>query len=233
MTKRIFDDFDAYADDYRAIHNQNIKISGADSFYFAKMKVDILQDFEKNSSLKVLDVGCGDGTTAMFFAKLFPLWMVTGVDVSVQSIAEAQKKQLPNCTFLAYDGFSLPFENNSFDMVFIAGVLHHVSHHLHNQLLTNMQQCLKAGGRLYLFEHNPINPLTRYLVNTCVFDKNAKLLPYGYTQKIIKQASLKLLSTQFIIFFPRNKWFSKILFLEKYLQKLPVGGQYFIRALKP
>ena len=38
MAERSFDDFDAYAKDYRSIHTKNIKMSGADSFYFAEMK---------------------------------------------------------------------------------------------------------------------------------------------------------------------------------------------------
>ena len=35
---------------------------------------------------------------------------------------------------------------------------------------------LKPGGMLFVFEHNPLNPLTRHAVNTCVFDENAHLI---------------------------------------------------------
>ena len=69
MAERSFDDFDAYAKEYRGIHTENIKISGADSFYFAEMKVKLLQQLEGNVSLKALDVGCGEGWVAAEVAK--------------------------------------------------------------------------------------------------------------------------------------------------------------------
>ncbi len=34
---------------------------------------------------------------------------------------------------------------------------------------------LKKKGRVYIFEHNPYNPVTRYLVATCEFDRDAVL----------------------------------------------------------
>jgi hypothetical protein len=91
---------------------------------------------------------------------------------------------------------------------------------------------LKKGGRLYFFEHNPINPLTKYLVKTCVFDADAKLLTYQYSKKILKEVSFKNLKTHFIIFLPRMPWLKKLLGIEKYLEWLPLGGQYMIRAQK-
>ena len=58
MQERTFDGFDDFAEDYRNIHTENIKISGADSFYFAEMKVKILQKWENDTALNVLDIGC-------------------------------------------------------------------------------------------------------------------------------------------------------------------------------
>lgn len=232
MKERSFDDFDEFADDYRSIHTQNVKLSGADSFYFAAMKVRLLQQFEKNESLKVLDVGCGDGTTEVFMQEYFPAWQVSGIDVSGRSIEEAIKKKLPHSTFSIYDGANIPGGNGEFDIVFIAGVLHHVAFSLHSTLMKEVTRVLRPGGRLYLYEHNPLNPLTGYLVKTCVFDKEAKLLSSGYTSGLIKQCSLKETNKDFIIFFPRKGVLSKLIFLEKYLQWLPLGGQYVIRAVK-
>ena len=91
MSERSFDDFDEFAAAYRDIHTQNIKLSGADSFYFAEMKVRLLQDFEKNNSLKALDIGCGDGATELFMQQYFPNWKVYAIDISERSIEEAKK----------------------------------------------------------------------------------------------------------------------------------------------
>ncbi len=232
MGERTFDDFDAYANDYRAVHTENIKLSGADSFYFAEMKVRLLQQYETNLPLKILDIGCGDGATELFIRQYFPQWRVYAIDVSEKSIAMATAKNLNAVDFTVYNGTDIPFADGDFDIVFIAGVLHHVDFILHQTILREVARVLKAGGRLYLFEHNPLNPLTRYLVNTCSFDKDAKLLGNVYAKRIVTRSQLQIKDNNFIIFFPRKGLLSKLIFLEKYLQWMPLGGQYFIRAIK-
>jgi SAM-dependent methyltransferase len=232
MAERSFDDFDRYAKEYRSIHTANIKISGADSFYFAEMKVKLLQQFEGNVSLKALDVGCGDGATELYINKYFPLWQVFAIDTSKQSVEEARSKNISNCTFQNYDGGNIPFAANSFEIVFMAGVLHHINPSLHNDIIKEVNRVLKPPGRFYLFEHNPLNPLTKHLVNTCVFDKDARLLKSGYTERVLRENNFVIKKKKFIIFFPRKGILSKLIFLEKYLQWLPLGGQYFIIAAK-
>ncbi len=168
MAERSFDDFDSYAGNYRSTHTANIKISGADSFYFAEMKVKLLQQFEENIPLKILDVGCGDGTTEVFMNKHFPAWEITAIDVSEKSIVEAKNKKIIKTDFKIYNGNTIPSSNKNFDMIFMAGVLHHIDFRLHNGFVKEISRVLKQDGRFYLFEHNPFNPLTRHLVSTCV-----------------------------------------------------------------
>jgi len=232
MDQRTFDDFDEFATDYRAIHTKNVKLSGADSFYFAKMKVECLQDFEKNEKLSVLDVGCGDGATELFMQQYFSSWKINAIDISSSSIDEAKKRNISNATFQSYDGLQIPFADESFDVVFMAGVLHHVEYALHQKIISEIKRVLKKQGRLYVFEHNPLNPLTRYLVKTCVFDKDAKLLKSNYTSAILQKQQFHITNKIFMIFFPRKGLLSKFIFLEKRLKWLPLGGQYFIRAIK-
>ena len=232
MSERTFDDFDEFAKGYRSIHTENIKLSGVDSFYFAEMKVRMLLPFEKNNKALVLDVGCGDGATELFMNKYFSQWHVEGIDISKESITAAGTRGLPNAFFSVYDGTKIPFPDESINVVFIAGVLHHVAFGVHPLILKEIFRVLTKGGRLYLFEHNPLNPVTKYLVNTCVFDKDARLLRSSYTLKILMRSGFRIITRKFIIFFPRKGIFSSLIFLEKYLQWLPLGGQYFIRALK-
>ncbi len=232
MKERTFDEFDEFAADYRSIHSRNIQLSGADSFYFAEMKVKLLCKTETNAKLKVLDIGCGDGATELFMQQYFPAWEINGIDISSKSIEQAKTQLIPNTIFETYDGKNIASPDQVFDIVFVAGVLHHIDYSLHAGLIKEINRVLKNGGRLYLFEHNPLNPLTRYLVKTCVFDKDARLLKHGYTKKILKAAGLQIISNDFIIFFPRKGLFASLIGLEKYLRKIPLGGQYFIRAEK-
>ena len=232
MSKRTFDDFDEFANDYRSIHSENIKFSGADSFYFAEMKVKNLKAFEENQFLNVLDVGCGDGTTEFFMQQYFSQWHIEGIDISAESIQMADGKKLPNAIFSVYNGLRIPFTDKKFDIVFMAGVLHHIDFGLHSALVKEIYRVLKKEGRLYLFEHNPLNPVTKHLVNTCIFDKNARLLQNSYTTPLLRKENFKINTKNFIIFFPRKGILSKLIFLEKYLIWLPLGGQYFIKAVK-
>ncbi|MBS1510381.1 MAG: class I SAM-dependent methyltransferase [Bacteroidetes bacterium] len=232
MGERTFDDFDGFAGDYRNIHTQNIKMSGADSFYFAEMKVKLLLPFEKDEPLQVLDVGCGDGATELFMQEYFSRWNVKGIDVSANSIEKAKARDELQASFEVYDGSHIPVENDSQDIVFMAGVLHHVSFDLHDGLLQEICRVLKKGGRLYVFEHNPLNPVTKHLVNTCVFDKDAKLLGNGYTKKLLQRNGFTIKNNRFIIFFPRKGMLSKLIFMERAMQWLPLGGQYFLQVQK-
>src|ERR1700743_2332990 len=115
MNERTFDDFDDFAKDYRSIHTKNVKISGADSLYFAEMKVQLLQQFEKDRVCKILDIGCGDGATAFFMQQYFPQWKIAGIDISVKSIEIAQERQLINASFFAYNGKHIDFPDEHFD----------------------------------------------------------------------------------------------------------------------
>ena len=233
MVKRSFDNFDEFANEYRSIHTENVRVSGADSFYFAMHKVEQVSRYETTKQpCRLLDIGCGDGVAELFMAKLMPACRVDGIDISAKSIDAAREKNIPGTTFSVYDGKTIPFPDESFDIVFMAAVLHHIDFSFHPALMKEMYRVLKPGGRIYLFEHNPLNPLTRYLVKTCVFDKDARLLGYRYCGRLLQKASFREIKKKFILFFPRKGLLSRMIPMEEKLGWLPLGGQYMYRARK-
>jgi len=226
-------DFDQFAKDYRSTHTQSIKlVAGADSYHFAEHKVKELAQFEDNVPLQLLDLGCGDGATEIYMSSVFPSFSVTGIDLSNESIVIAKEKNIPNCSFLWFDGENIPFADNSFDIVFMAGVLHHVPVTQRQKLVDEVARVLQPGGRFYVFEHNPYNPLTRYLVRTCVFDEGVHLLKANESQTLLKKANLKILNKRYVIFFPRGRFFKWLHKTERMLANFPLGGQYYFRAVK-
>lgn len=232
MSRKVFDDFDGFAKDYRQIHNEGLKISGAESDYFSEQKIEEVRRNEAGESQTVLDLGCGDGNSAEFFQKHFRNLDYFGLDASKESISVAKGRKLTDARFSHFDGLNIPFAEAKFDIVFIACVLHHIDSLEHENILNEVKRVLKPGGRLYIFEHNPLNPVTRRIVANCPFDADAVLLSSSYTRNILKRLNFQDVKISYTIFFPRHRIFAAILKLERYLKRLPIGGQYYARSVK-
>lgn len=225
-------EFDQFAKDYREIHTQNVeKLSGADSDYFSKYKIEEIKTLLVGK--RVLDLGCGDGTSAKYIDEICEVESYTGIDVSEQSIAEATKQSIDGFTFLAYDGETIPFEDNSFDVVFIACVLHHIDPAQRVNILRECRRVLSDDGKIIIFEHNPRNPLTLKTVKDCPFDEGVVLVRNRkLKQMLIKAGFENNIKTNYTIFMPRKGFFVKLIPIEKHLKWCGIGGQYYCVALK-
>jgi SAM-dependent methyltransferase len=191
-----------------------------------------LKSYGKESrDMKFLNFGCGIGKSEKYIRKYFPGSMIYSVDVSEESVkaAKERNKYLEGIRFETFDGYHIPFEVE-FDVIFLANVLHHVPFARHLPLLKNLCSKMHKEGALFLFEHNPLNPLTVRAVNACEFDKEARLLNPFYTRTILSQSGFLWRKMRFIIFFP--KFLSFLVPYEKYLKKLPLGAQYYFIAKK-
>ena len=232
MIDRKFDDFDNFAENYREIHNKNIKISGSDSDYFTSHKLEIIKNCSKFDNINFLDFGCGDGNTETFFYNFYPNSVYNGIDISSKSIEIAINKKKTSSNFNVFNGEKIPYNDNTFDIILAANVFHHIDFKIHKQLFSEIYRVLKPSGHFFLFEHNPFNPFTRYIVNTCPFDIDAKLLYPIYSQKALKLEDFSSIKTNYILFFPRISFFKFLFKLEKKLYKLPLGAQYYIKCIK-
>lgn len=231
-------DFDNFAENYREIHTQNVQgISGVDSSYFGRQKVEIIKNErggveKKNHKIKILDLGCGDGINAVHFKQYFTHMEYFGIDISQASIAQAKNLECSNIHFACYDGKKIPYKDESFHIILAACVLHHVPHEQHENLLLECNRVLKRDGMLYIFEHNPWNPITRKIVNDCVFDADAVLVHRRKLVKVLRRAGFLSIKTAYIIFMPRKGIFNTISGIEKLLKWCPLGGQYYVSAGK-
>lgn len=233
MTSKNEQEFDAFANDYRDILKNNLKsFSAFKSEYFAEYKIQALKDSLNFSPKNILDFGCGDGISCEFFNKYFPESTISGIDVSSESIKIAQNKKIPSSSFLLYDGDKLPFEDNSFDLIFASGVFHHIEKQKHHNIAKEINRVLNKNGKLFIFEHNPINPFTKKVVKDCVFDKNAELLLAKSFKKTFQESNFQDIKINYTLFFPRYNLFKNFFSLEKYLTKCPLGAQYYLEASK-
>ena len=89
---------------------------------------------------------------------------------------------------------------------------------------------MKPGGRVYVFEHNPLNPVTNWVVKHTPIDQNAILLRAGEVTRGLKEAGFEGVGTSYQMFFPPRLRFLRG--VENLLRWLPFGGQYAVWGKK-
>ncbi len=98
--------------------------------------------------VSVLDVGCGTGTLAVAAARRAA--SVHGLDPSSELLTRARKKARRarlDVTFELGAGESLPYPDESFDVVLSSFVLHHLSHDDLRDSVRELRRVVKATGR--------------------------------------------------------------------------------------
>lgn len=220
-------EFDAWADRYVDEHRAGLGITGEEPEYFARYKADHLAAKwaadRRPPPRSLLDFGCGVGGTLPFLRTAFPSATAAGLDVSAASLAEAGRKN-PEVELVCSETPGEALAGREFDLIFTACVFHHIPHERHVSLLAELRGLLAPGGLLALYEHNPFNPVTRWMVATCPFDENAVLIRAGEMRKRMRAAGFGRVETAFIGYFP--KALAALRPTEKWFERLPAGAQY-------
>jgi SAM-dependent methyltransferase len=105
---------------------------------------------------RVLEVGFGAGYGTPILAGV--CGSVVGIDVEQQAVDHASSEYAePNVSFKLYDGTTIPFDDNSFDIVVSFQVIEHVVDDAH--FVGELCRVLKPGGRLYISTPNRLTRL--------------------------------------------------------------------------
>ena len=218
-------EFDRFAAKYGEILNETVKFAGEGSTYYDAYKLHCLTRWclAPDTMGPVLDFGCGTGSLAGLVARAYPQITVHGYDVSRKSLEEARSQSvgLSNLSFID----QLP-DQLFYDLIYSANVFHHVPSDSRHELLRSLGQRLSPSGRIVIFEHNPWNPFTRYVVRMCPFDKGVTLISRPAFVKLARRAAMDVVHGRYIVFFP-----SFLQFLRKYESSLglfPLGAQYML-----
>jgi ubiquinone/menaquinone biosynthesis C-methylase UbiE len=120
---------------------------------------ELLQACEITEDSNVLDVGCGVGQPPVYIAQKYKC-KVTGIDVSARMIQRAKERKQKNdaikTTFLEADASkTLPFEDNTFDIVMTESVLNFIENKEH--ALLEFKRVAKPNGCIGLNEVYLIN----------------------------------------------------------------------------
>jgi ubiquinone/menaquinone biosynthesis C-methylase UbiE len=112
--------------------------------------VELVRARELNQG-RVLDVGCGTGENALYFAENG--FSVIGVDLSSRAIAAARAKtaeRRQDVDFRAGNALSLDFEYNTFDNVIDSGLFHTFTDNDRPTYVHEMARVLVPGGRYFM-----------------------------------------------------------------------------------
>ena len=120
-------------------------------YYNSKFWTEVVQDlnnfFKLKNGSKILDIGCGKGFMLFDFMKLNPNFVLEGIDISDYAITNAVPEVKK---FLKIgNAKSLPYEDNSFDLVISINTTHNLE----------INQCKKA-----LSEMERVSRKDKYLI---------------------------------------------------------------------
>jgi SAM-dependent methyltransferase len=224
-------EFDQYADSYDRALAEGLSVSGEDRQYFVDGRVNWLRARVQEAgypSRSVMDYGCGTGSTIEFLARALGAQRVVGVDTSERSLAVARQ----GCKFDGAEFFPLSSYRPSgdLDLAYCNGVFHHIPPVRRGECLKFIHDSLRPGGLFALWENNPWNPGTRYIMSRVSFDRDAITLTPPEARDLVRSAGFKVLCSDFLFIFPR--FLKAFRPAEKLLVNLPLGGQYQILCQK-
>ena len=102
--------------------------------------------FKPGESL--LDVACGTGVLLALVGRLYPGGGPAGVDLSAPMLAVARRRLPPSVPLRAGNVESLPFDDQSYDVVVCCSAFHYFRHP--GLALAEMKRVLKPGGRIVI-----------------------------------------------------------------------------------
>ncbi len=191
-------------------------------------------------NLICVDFGCGTAETTEYFQDKFG--HVFGCDCSPGMLEYAAHKNLKNVTFKLCQSGRLPFDSNSVDIVLMYGVIHHIDNgEKIVKIFNEISRILKKGGAVAVYDFNPLNPFSRYIVKTCAIDTGVNLDGYRKSTfpttfysweliTILKSSRFIIAKHEYLLFFP--KILSALIPLERLLARVPFGGMYSIIGIK-
>lgn len=220
-------EFDQYAGQYNRVLGEAIPEYLNEDGYFAEYKIALMASrLGDKSPARILDFGCGAGRSLPYLEQYFPDANLYGYDVSPVSLGVAATHTPRARLFSDWKDIA----TTRFDVIVAANVFHHIPVTQRPQLLAQCREVLTQGGQMFLFEHNPFNPATRWVFERCPFDVDAEMFSLKTALDLAHMAGFSAEQHGYTLFFPRQLAFMRR--FEPWLQHLPLGAQYYVQLTK-
>jgi SAM-dependent methyltransferase len=210
--------------------NQGLSATGESKDYFARRRIEWLSKRlreHSGASASIMDYGCGDGSSAQLLLECLKAELVVGTDTSQRSLEIARRNSDRRLQFVSMDEYD---PGEKLELVYCNGVFHHIPLTQRPDALRYIWKTLRPGGLFALWENNPWNPGTRYVMSRIPFDRDAVTLSPPAAARMVRDAGFQLLRMDSLFLFPRMLKFLRP--LEVLLTGIPLGGQYQLLCRK-
>jgi ubiquinone/menaquinone biosynthesis C-methylase UbiE len=212
--------FNTIAEEYDELLPQHVV-----EHYRAK-RVRFLKEHIGEGDLNVLDLGCGTG--AILKELKSAGWKRFGMD---ESSGMLKKASADGIGLVCGQSAKMPFKNAQFDAVFCVAMLHHLyDPKALADTITEIIRVTKKGGKIILWDHNPLNPYWVFLMRRMPQDRgNTRTVFAGEIIKNVLNNRAKIVKIYRLgwmpDFAPKSmvKWFSAI---ENMMEKVPFVKNY-------
>lgn len=171
---------------------------------------------------RLIDIGCGDGTfTVELFDRGHPT-SITAIDPSEEAIGVAEEKKGGRAIeFSAKSAYELPWADNSFDVAYLRGVLHHLE-----RPIDALKEALRLAPSVVSIEPNGYNPLLKVLERVSRYHREheEKSYPPSRLDYWVTKLGGAITSRQWIGLVPMfcPDWFARTLkTIEPTIERLP------------
>ena len=110
--------------------------------------------YNLNHNGSMLDVGCGEGRHIFGVMQEYPMMKCVGLDMDDDSLKKAEEGYSyfesiseVGAEFIKGSAYSLPFPDNTFDLIVCSEVLEHL--HEYNDAVIEINRVLKPGGKFF------------------------------------------------------------------------------------
>ena len=223
-----------YPEEYRGDVDSAINFSGLRMDMFVRGKItdviDLLDTFGSGpiKDARCLDIGCGVGVSHPLLVDIVA--RLAGSDVSHEAIDTARSAN-PPVEYRVQKDELLPFASEGFDFCSTVCVMHHVPSDQWPGFVAEAWRVTKPGGLFAVYEHNPVNPMTRWAVWRCPFDHDAVLLRAGKVRELLVSQGFEIVTRRYLFFVPLDRpWARRF---DRLLRWLPLGAQYVVCGRRP
>jgi len=170
----------------------------------------------------VVDIGCGDGFSTVRFWDTFHPARMAGVDPAPNAIKVADRRRGERpIEFRAFDGKRVPFEDASFDIAILQGVLHHA-----DDPQATIREALRVAREVVLLEPNGMNAGLKVIEKVSPYHRQHN--ERSYTRRRLRgwveNAGGRIAEEKFALFVPifSPEWLAKTMkAIEPALEAIP------------